>query len=262
MDKKSKEYDIDKIQESLKKEPKTKEEMEEYLQTMNKIFEFQEDLNKKNKTYWNSISKYQKYIKWAADIQKKYNIQQYQDILKKYNQDGADLVEQTFKDIKEKRIRFIKENLSIIKDDSIRHNANLIADIVVQVICDDLKYRDKQNEPEYMLMSSKLKADKEINKKKKKDLKNKNKENKPEKVGKSKFANKYQDRIQSIKNTEKNIERNRKRIETKKAKKAEAKKNKEKEKIETNDISYGEIKIKNYEEIRKEMLEKFNNRKR
>jgi hypothetical protein len=51
MDKKSKEYNIDKIQESLKKEPKTKEEMEEYLQTMNKIFEFQEDLNKKNKTY-------------------------------------------------------------------------------------------------------------------------------------------------------------------------------------------------------------------
>jgi len=51
MDKKSKEYNIDKIQESLKKEPKTKEEMEKYLQTMNKIFEFQEDLNKKNKTY-------------------------------------------------------------------------------------------------------------------------------------------------------------------------------------------------------------------
>ena len=87
MDKKSKEYGIDKIQESLKKEPKTKEEMEEYLQTMNKIFEFQEDLNKKNKTYWDSISKYQKYIKWIADIQKKYDIQQYQDILEKYNQD-------------------------------------------------------------------------------------------------------------------------------------------------------------------------------
>lgn len=87
MDKKSKEYNIDKIQESLKKEPKTKEEMGEYLQTMNKIFEFQEDLNKKNKTYWDSISKYQKYIKWAIDIQKKHNIQEYQEILEKYNQD-------------------------------------------------------------------------------------------------------------------------------------------------------------------------------
>jgi hypothetical protein len=61
--------------------------MEEYLQTMNKIFEFQEDLNKKNKTYWGSISKYQNYIKWAIDIQKKYNIQEYQEILEKYNQD-------------------------------------------------------------------------------------------------------------------------------------------------------------------------------
>jgi hypothetical protein len=51
MDKKSKEYDIDKIQDSLKKEPKTKEEVEEYLRNMNIIFEFQEDLDKKNKTY-------------------------------------------------------------------------------------------------------------------------------------------------------------------------------------------------------------------
>ena len=93
------------------------------------------------------------------------------EYIKKYNLDGADLVEQDLKGIKEKRIKFIKENLSLIKDDSVRHNANLIADIVIQVICDDLRFMDRQNEPEYMMMNSKLKADREINKQKKKNLK-------------------------------------------------------------------------------------------
>ena len=84
------------------------------------------------------------------------------EYIKKYNLDGADLVEQDFKNIKERRIKFIKENLSVIKDDCVRHNANLIADIVIQVICDDLKFMDRQNEPEYMMMNSKLKADTKI----------------------------------------------------------------------------------------------------
>ena len=87
------------------------------------------------------------------------------EYIKKYNLDGAGLVEQELRNVKDRRIKFIKENLSLIKDDSVRHNANLIADIVIQVICDDLKYMDKQNDPEYMMMNSKLKADKEINNK-------------------------------------------------------------------------------------------------
>ena len=70
------------------------------------------------------------------------------EYIKKYNLDGADLVEQDFKNIKERRIKFIKENLSVIKDDCVRHNANLIADIVIQVICDDLKnlWTDKMSQ--------------------------------------------------------------------------------------------------------------------
>ena len=165
------------------------------------------------------------------------------EFIKKYNLDGADLVEQDLKGIKEKRIKFIKENLSIIIDDCVRHNANLIADIVIQVICDDLKYLDKQNEPEYLMMNSKLKADKEINRQKKRNLKkNEPKTNKKARREKSKFASKYSDRIESIKNTDKNIERN---------------------KEENNTIAeVQEIKIKNYEEIRKQMLKKFNGGKR
>ena len=188
------------------------------------------------------------------------------EYIKRYNLDGADLVEQNLKGIKDKKIKFFKENLSIILDDCVRHNANLIADMVIQVICDDMKFLDKQNEPEYMLMNSKLKADKKINKQKKRTEKNKGK--KPKKIGKSKFASKYQDRIQSIKNTDKNIEKRKKQIQHEKKKEKISKSNIKKsnidieEKEETNnEITPGVIKIKNYEQIRKEMLEKFNNGK-
>ena len=187
------------------------------------------------------------------------------EYIKKYNLDGSDLVEQNIKDIKEKRIKCIKENLSIIKDEKVRHNANLIADIVIQVICDDLKFMDKQNEPEYMLMNSKLKADKVINRQKKKDLKRKNKakDEKKERVGRSKFASKYQDRIQSIKDTDKNIEKRKKSSanETTKIKNDYEKSKALEEELKENEKNYEVIKIKNYEEIRKEMLKKFNNRK-
>ena len=186
------------------------------------------------------------------------------EYIKKYNLDGADLVEQDLKGIKERKIKFIKENLSVIKDDTVRHNANLIADIVIQVICDDLKYMDKQNDPEYMMMNSKLKADKIINKKKKRASKNKT-TSKHEKVGNSKFATKYQDRIKSIKDSNKNIEKKRKKVSENKNKTKEKNEEidilKEQEKImkENQTPVYAEvIKIKNYEEIRKEMLKKFN----
>ena len=135
------------------------------------------------------------------------------EYIKKYNLDGADLVEQDLKNVKERRIKFIKENLSLIKDDNVRHNANLIADIVIQVICDDLKYMDKQNDPEYMMMNSKLKADKIINKRKKRAQKEKESGRRQEKVGNSKFASKYQERIKSIKDTNENIEKRKKVIE-------------------------------------------------
>ena len=179
------------------------------------------------------------------------------------------MVEQDLRNVKDRRIKFIKENLSIIKDDSVRHNANLIADIVIQVICDDLKYMDKQNDPEYMMMNSKLKADKAINRKKRKASKDKTSEKKRKKVGNSKFATKYQERIKSIKDSNKNIEKKRKSAQSK----AKQQKNtnieevdilKEQEKYtqENQTPVYSEVlKIKNYEEIRKEMLKKFNKSK-
>ena len=192
------------------------------------------------------------------------------EYIKKYNLEGADLVEQSLKNVKEKGIKFIKENLSMVIDDCVRHNANLIADLVIQVICDDLKFLDKQNEPEYMMMNSKLKADKKINKEKKRSAKNKNKKN--AKVGKSKFASKYQDRITSIKNTDDVIRRKREAIEKsneRKKKKHETntieeknnkiEKNNQEKKDKRDEITSQALKIRNYEEIRQEMLKKFNN---
>ena len=189
------------------------------------------------------------------------------EYIKKYNLDGADLVEQDLKDVKEKRIKFIKENLSVIKNDSVRHNANLIADLVIQIICDDLKYMDKHNEPEYVMMNSKLKADREINKQKKKTSKNKAKGKTQKRVGNSKFASKYQERIKSIKDSNKNTQANRKKAEQNKIQHKKIEKTKPtEEKIDLVEeaqkpITGGTIKIKNYEEIRKEMLKKFNSGK-
>ena len=175
------------------------------------------------------------------------------EIIKKYNKDGADLVEQNIDNINDKKVKFIKKDLSIVSEDNrVRHNASLIADIVIQIICDDLKYLDKQNDPEYVMMNTKLKADKKINREQKINSRRKKKE-KNDTNGikrKSKFSNKYKERIESIKNADVNTEKNKKN--------AKSKDNTEHEKKENDSV---EIKIKNYEQIRKEMLEKFNNSK-
>ena len=179
------------------------------------------------------------------------------EFIKKYNRDGADLVEQDLSEVQEKRIKFVKENLSVIVDGCVRHNASLIADFTIQMICDDLKYMDKQNDPEYLMMNTKLKADKEINKKKRKALKKKDTEKKDTngKRSKSKFANKYSERIESIKSSDKKSEERKKKQSNK-----TVKVDKPEEKLEmAKEVKTENIKIKNYEQIRKEMIEKFNN---
>ena len=123
------------------------------------------------------------------------------EFVKKYNLDGAELVEQDITNVKDKKIKFIKENMSIIKQDFVRHNSMIIADTMIKIICDDLKFRDKHNDYEYIMMNSKLQADKEIQKDIKRNSKNKNKPK--EKTNyKSKFASKYSERIESIKNSD------------------------------------------------------------
>ena len=154
------------------------------------------------------------------------------EFIKRYNLDGAELVEQKIDNVKDKKIKFIKENMSIIKDDFIRHNSMLIADTLIKIICDDLKFKDKQDDIEYVLMNSKLQADKKINKEMKKISKNKKEKKEKSPKYKSKFADKYSERIKSIRESDEkaikkrkaNIKRNekdRKRIEEMKKQKEE-----------------------------------------
>ena len=122
------------------------------------------------------------------------------EFIKKYNLGGQDLVTQDIEKVK--GIKFLQRNLSIIANGLIRHDPDLVAASIIELICDDLKYQDKQNDPQYLMLSNKLKQDKRIKKVKKamaKEERN-SRRGKHEKVirGKSKFSNKYKDRIKSI----------------------------------------------------------------
>ena len=140
------------------------------------------------------------------------------EYIKKYNLDGSELVEQKIDEVNDKRIKFIKENMSIIKDDFIRHNSMLVADTLIKIICDDLRYKDKQDDIEYVMMNSKLKADKQIKKEMKKNAKNqKDKKEKGTKY-KSKFANKYSERIKSIRESDEKAIKKRKANQNRKEK--------------------------------------------
>ena len=189
------------------------------------------------------------------------------EYIKKYNLDGAELVEQDLSKVKDKKIKFIKENISIIKDEFVRHDSMIIADTLIKIICDDLKFKDKQNEPEYLMMNSKLQADKAINKERKRNLKNK-KEKKEKVKTKSKFANKYSDRIESIKHADekaakrKKARMNKKQINLEEDKEKLEEMQRQKEEIlKAYRASKDEkeiIRPKDYEEIRREKISKFN----
>ena len=139
------------------------------------------------------------------------------EMIKKYNIEGQDLVEQDIKNIK--GITFLQRDLAMVTDGYIRHDPSLVASSIIELICDDLKYQDKQNDPQYMMLNNKLREDKRIKKiqkdmKKKEKKKNKNgeKSNKVKRT-KSKFSSKYSDRIASIKEAD---EKNKKRTANKK----------------------------------------------
>ena len=141
------------------------------------------------------------------------------EYIKKYNKEGADLVEQKLDDPALRKIKFIKKNISTIIDGKIRHDPLLVAESAITLICNDLKYQDRESDPEYLMLNAKLKSDKRINKLKKekakidKKLRKKgidpNKKN-TKNTKQSKFSSKYSERIKSIKESD---AKNKKRIE-------------------------------------------------
>ena len=120
------------------------------------------------------------------------------EYIKKYNKEGSDLVEQDLDDPKLKKIKFIKKNISTIIDGKVRHDPYMVAESVIKLVCNDLKYEDRETDPEYIMLNAKLKSDKRINKikkmqtkieKKKKNKKEDSNQNKHMKGKKSKFSN-------------------------------------------------------------------------
>ena len=125
------------------------------------------------------------------------------EYIKKYNLEGSDLVEQDIQKVKNKGIQLIQRNLSAIGDeDRIRHNPDAIASAIIDLICDDLKYKDKQDDPQYLMLKAKNDYEKKINKIKKSNKNKKPSKEKNEKGKTSKFVSRYGNRIESIKNTD------------------------------------------------------------
>lgn len=122
------------------------------------------------------------------------------EYIRKYNLEGSELVEQDTSKVKVEGVHLIQRKLSYIENGYIRHNPDAIAASIIQLICDDLKFSNMENNAQYMMLNNKLKDSKKALKKDaKKDRKENNKKNgKREQVGKSKFFEKYSDRIKSI----------------------------------------------------------------
>lgn len=143
------------------------------------------------------------------------------EFIKKYNLEGQDLVEQDIEKVK--GIKFLQRNLSMISDKHIRHDPSLVASSIIELICDDLKYQDKQNDPQYLMLNTKLREEKRINKIKK-NMEKKAKKGKTEKKKtwktKSKFSDKYSDRIESIREADEKARKRSQRENERKPKKA------------------------------------------
>ena len=148
------------------------------------------------------------------------------EFIKKYNLEGQDLV---YPDIdKIKGITFLQRNLSMITNGCIRHDPDLVASSIIELICDDLKYQDKQNDPQYLMLNNKLREDKRISKIKKQmkkdEKKNKNISKEKNTKRKSKFNDKYSDRIASIKEADEMIKLKEEKMKKEKQLKKETKK--------------------------------------
>ena len=127
------------------------------------------------------------------------------EFIRKYNMEGSELVEQDTSKAKVEGVYLMQRNLSYIDGQFIRHNPDAIGASIIQLICDDLKFKDMQNDTQYMMLNDKLKNAKQSMKQEKKALdkeKSKKGKQKNNKTKQSKFFKKYQERIESIQESE------------------------------------------------------------
>ena len=143
------------------------------------------------------------------------------EFIRKYNMRGQDLVEIDAQKAKSEGVNLMQRDISYVSGEFKRHNPDAIAASIIQLICDDLKFKDMQNDAKYMLLNDRLKDAKKSlkNSKKKKQKENKNNKgnNKQNKKDESKFFKKYKDRIESIQESEKKLqEKEKKAVNNKK----------------------------------------------
>ena len=133
------------------------------------------------------------------------------EYIRKYNKDGYDLLELDIKKANQYNVKVIQRNLSTITNGKVRHDGDLIASTIIEMVCNDLKFHDMQNNTQYLLLQSVLKEQRKTIEKEQKRLKKKAEKKKtPEETKPSKFAEKYKDRIKSIQNTDANTAENKK----------------------------------------------------
>ena len=168
------------------------------------------------------------------------------EYIKKYNLEGQDLVDPEIDKVK--GIKFLQRNLSSIDEGFIRHDSGLVASSIIELICDDLKYQDKQNDPQYLMLNTKLREEKRINRikksMKKKENRGQDSKRSETKRGKSKFSNKYSDRIAAIKEADEKAKIKRDKEESKKGRKIASKREVQKsKKIDSRIINEEEQKV-------------------
>ena len=115
---------------------------------------------------------------------------------------------------KEYGIKLIQRNLSNIEDDKVRHDSDVIASTIIQLICDELQFEDMQNDSQYLMLNSKLKESKrQIRKRERKERKFRKSGRKQfeRKEDDSKFKEKYHKRIESIKESDEKTEERKKK---------------------------------------------------
>lgn len=143
------------------------------------------------------------------------------EYVRKYNQEGSDVVEQDIAKATSKGIGIIQKNMSCIIDNKIRHNADVIASAIIELICNDLKFKDKHGTTQYLLLNSVLKEQKKVEKRNSRNYKKhksivrkaENRISGSKNRKSSKFSNKYKERVKSIQSTEAKTAENRRLVE-------------------------------------------------
>ena len=128
------------------------------------------------------------------------------EIVRKYNLQGYNLVDVDIAKIKSMGVKPIKGEYATVEGEYIRHDSDEIARVIIELIVNDLKFKDVKQDEQFVLMNTKLR-----NQKKKspgRRAKDTSKTRRRFSRGKSKFAAKYDERIESIKNTEKTRQQN------------------------------------------------------